>query len=165
MRTTSAGLALPTALILAAPAGLSAQSPGTPGPDGFWRWALAEVRSQGGGGAIEAGAEKRGPSGWHQIRLGALGIDLDAAPGRRDGRVGASDLEALLGARTLESLLDRAGRPSTSIRFLNGRWQMSAGPPGSRILQIRVIDHPLAEVNDLNGDGRPEAVLIYRAGS
>ncbi len=165
MRTTSAGLALPTALILAAPAGLSAQSPGTPGPDGFWRWALAEVRGQGGEGAMQTGSEGAEAASWEQARLGALGINLDAGPGRRDGRVGASDLEALLGARTLESLLDRAGRPSTSIRFLNGRWQMNAGPPGARILQIRVIDRPLAEVNDLNGDGRPEAVLIYRAGS
>lgn len=165
MRTTSAGLALPAALILAAPAGLSAQSPGAPGPDGYWTWALAEVRGQGGEGAMQAGAEPPGTPSWERVRLGALGINLDAASGRRDGRVGASDLEALLGGGTLQSLLDRAGHPSTSIRFLNGRWQLGAGPAGARILQIRVVDRPLAEVNDLDGDGRPEAVLVYRSGS
>lgn len=168
MRTSNTVVALPAALLLAAPAVLPAQnstrSPGAAGPDGFWHWALAEVR-----GAAEAPAAARtppgaGPSaGWERVRLDAPGIDLDA-PGRRDGRVGASDLRSLLGTRALEELLIRAGHPSTSIRFLNGRWQLAAGPAGARILQIRVVDRPLAEVNDLNGDGRVDAVLVYRTG-
>ena len=166
MRTSRAALVLPAALLLAAPAVLPAQnparSPGAPGPDGLWHWALAEVR-----GAEEASAAARtapgaGPfAGWERVRLDALGMNL-GAPGRRDGRVGASDLRALLGTRALEELLIRAGHPSTSIRFLNGRWQLAAGPAGARILQIRVVDRPLAEVNDLNGDGRVDAVLVYR---
>ena len=163
MRTSNAALALPTALLLSAPAGLAAQSPGAPGPDGFWRWALAEVRSGAGTPAARAapGGERRGS--WERVRLGSLGVPLDASPGRRDGRVGASDLEALLGTRALDSLLTRAGHASTSARFLNGRWQLNAGPPGARILQIRVVDRPLAEVNDLDGDGRVDVVLVYRA--
>lgn len=164
MRTSNAALALPTALLLSAPAGLSAQSPGTPGPDGFWRWALAEVRSGAETATVRSGAGEERRGTWERVRLGALGIALDASPERRDGRVGASDLEALLGNRALESLLDRAGHTGTSARFLNGRWQRSAGPPGARILQIRVVDRPLAEVNDLDGDGRVEALLLYRTG-
>jgi len=163
MRTSNAALALPTALLLSAPAGLPAQSPGAPGPDGFWRWALAEVRT-GAETAARTGVAREHRGRWERVRLGALGIALDASPGRRDGRVGASDLEALLGDRALESLLTRAGHTATSARFLNGRWQLSAGPPGARILQIRVVDRPLAEVNDLDGDGRVDALLLYRSG-
>lgn len=159
MRTASAGLALPTALILAAPGGLAAQSPGAPGPDGYWRWALAEVRS--GGGAAADGVRS---GRWERVRLGPPGITLDPPPGRRDGRVGASDLEGLVGRRALRTLLNRAGHASTSTRFLNGRWQLAAGPAGARILQIRIVDRPLAEVNDLDGDGRVDALLIYRGG-
>ncbi len=166
MRTSSAALALPTALLLSAPAGLSAQSPGAPGPDGFWRWALAEVRS-GAGTVARSGPDGERRGSWERVRLGAVDITLDASRGRRDGRVGASDLEALLGDRALESLLARAGAgstSSTSARFLNGRWQMRAGPPGARILQIRIVDRPLAEVNDLDGDGRVDVLLVYRGG-
>jgi len=168
MRTSNAALALPMAVLLTAPAGLQAQtpsrSPGTPGPDGFWRWALAEVRGSPGAGAATRAVPGAARSGrWERVRLDALGINL-GAPGRRDGRVGASGLRALLGRRALEELLLRAGHRSTSIRFLNGRWQLAAGPPGARILQIRVVDRPLAEVNDLDGDGRVDAVLVYRTG-
>lgn len=165
MRNSNAALALPTALLLSAPAGLPAQSsPGAPGPDGFWRWALAEVRSGAETAAVRTGAGGENRGSWERVRLGELGIALDASPQRRDGRVGASDLEALLGNRALESLLTRAGHTATSSRFLNGRWQLSAGPPGAHILQIRVVDRPLAEVNDLDGDGRVDALLLYRSG-
>lgn len=166
MRTSRAALALPAALLIAAPSALPAQNPargpGAPGPDGFWRWALAEVRGAGEASAAARTAPGAGPStGWERVRLDAPGINL-GTPGRRDGRVGASDLRALLGTRALEELLLRAGHQSTSVRFLNGRWQLTAGPIGARILQIRVVDRPLAEVNDLDGDGRVDAVLVYR---
>lgn len=169
MRTSNTAVALPAALLLATPVVLPAQNParssGAPGPDGFWHWALAEVRAAGEASAAVRTPSGAGPSaGWERVRLDALGINL-GAPGRRDGRVGASDLRALLGTRALEELLLRAGHPSTSIRFLNGRWQLAAGPAGARILQIRVVDRPLAEVNDLNGDGRVDAVLVYRTGN
>lgn len=168
MRTSNAALVLPAALLLAAPAGLSAQnrtgSPGAPGPDGFWHWALAEVRGDDRTSVAARSAPGGGPSErWERVRLDAREIDL-GTPGRRDGRVGASGLRTLFGPRVLEELLLRGGLRSTSARFLNGRWQLAAGPAGARILQIRVVDRPLAEVNDLDGDGRVDAVLVYRPG-
>ena len=59
--------------------------------------------------------------------------------------------------------MDRAG-VEASASFINGRWQEGAGPPDARVLQLRVVDRPLAEITDLDADGRAEAVLLYRPG-
>lgn len=143
-------------LALALPARAEAQareaSAGA-GDAGFWRWALADVR----------GGDRRSPTPWARVGMDGLRLGESDRPPRRDGRLGSSDLASILGGEALDRLLARAGADAAR-GFLNGRWQRRAGPPRARILQVRVVDRPLAEITDLDADGRADAVLVYRPG-
>lgn len=180
---------VPTALlVLGAPAAAAAQAPGSDGD--FWRWALDEVRDgqevrapvQAAGNASgpafcrsglghpvhgrswcrQKGFEL-GPQPWVRVPLEDVHLGESERSRRFDGRLGSGDLTGILGNEVLRRLLRRA-EVDASPGFLNGRWQEGAGPPGARILQIRVVDRPLAEISDLDADGRADAVLLYRPG-
>lgn len=188
MRTTTGTLVLSTLIVLGAPSGAAAQDAGPAAVADFWRWALDEVRN---GAEVEAPVRAAGPAAappfcrsglghpvhgrawcrrqgfalgplpWVQARIGDVRLGESERPRRFDGRLGARDLAAILGEDVLRRLLDEAGRDA-SVSFLNGRWQDGVAGPGARVLQIRVVDRPLAEISDLDADGRAEAVLLYR---
>lgn len=67
------------------------------------------------------------------------------------------DLEDLLGRRTVQRLAGETERGGT----LAGRWVQPHG--SARVLQIRAGRQPLAELSDLDGDGRVDLALVYRA--
>ena len=168
MRTETATLAVTAALVFAAPAGLHAQEPVPGDGDGFWHWALAEVRRDADdhpatSPALATDDGETRASSWQVVPFGSLELEASGQRRRADGRVGASDLRRLIGPRALERLLEAAGFAPSSSRYLNGRWQLEAGPAGGHILQIRVVDRPLAEINDVDGDGRVDAVLVHRS--
>lgn len=188
MRTTTRTLVLSTLIVLGAPSAAAAQEAGPGAAGDFWRWALDEVREA---GEAEAPVRAAGPTAappfcrsglghpahgrawcrrqgfalgplpWVRARLGDVRVGESERPRRFDGRLGARDLVAILGEDVLRRLLDEAGREASSS-FLNGRWQDGVAGPDVRVLQIRVVDRPLAEINDLDADGRAEAVLLYR---
>lgn len=188
MRTTTGTLVLSTLIVLGAPSGAAAQDAGSAAAADFWRWALEGVRQDREVGApVRAAQGRRGPafcrSGlghpvhgrawclrkgfglgavpWVRIGLDGVRVGATERPRRFDGRLGSRDLAAILGEDVLRRLLEEAGRDA-SVSFLNGRWQDGVAGPGARVLQIRVVDRPLAEINDLDADGRAEAVLLYR---
>lgn len=194
MRTTTVKLFVSTLLVLGAPAAVAAQAPGNTATGEFWRWALDEVRDErqergpaasavraarsGGGPAFcrsgvghpvhgrdwcrQKGFDP-GPLPWIRVPLEDVRLGESERPRRFDGRLGPRDLVGILGEGVLRRLLERAGVEASSS-FLNGRWQEGVGAPDARVLQVRVVDRPLAEINDVDGDGRPEAVLLYRPG-
>lgn len=61
----------------------------------------------------------------------------------------------MLGEVILGRLLQRSGARPDALR---GRWLDLAGPEG-RALQLRAGDRPLAELSDLDGDGRVDVGL------
>ena len=73
-----------------------------------------------------------------------------------DELVGSADLEVILG----RPVFDRLRRHShwEDHADLRGRW-IDAGRRG-RALQVRAGDVPLAELSDLDGDRRVDAVLV-----
>lgn len=188
MRTTTAILVLTTLIVVGAPSAAAAQEAGPVTAADFWRWALDEVRE---GGDVEAPVRAAGPAAappycrsglghpvhgrawcrrqgfapgplpWVRARLADVRLSESERPRRFDGRLGTRDLAAILGEDVLRRLLDEAGIDA-SVSFLNGRWQDGVAGPDARVLQIRVVDRPLAEINDLDADGRAEAVLLYR---
>lgn len=154
MRTISVVAVMLGLLVTGFPAPGGAQAPEGRSDAGFWRWALADVRRGGAGPAVP----------WVQVRLDGFRLEESARPPRRDGRLGSSDLGAILGEAVLGRLLERAGVEAPR-GFLNGRWQEGVASSGARVLQVRVVDRPLAEISDLDGDGRADAVLLYRPGA
>lgn len=165
MRATRTGLTLSMALLLCGPVALSGQSGQAASPEDFWPWALAEVGESGATVAAAGRANAGTPARWTRLRpVSGLQVYPEDAGWRADGRLGATDLRAVLGEDLLARLLERTGHDREAAPYLNGRWAREAGPPRARVLQIRVVDRPLAEVNDLDGDGRVDVVLVHRAG-
>lgn len=192
MRTTTVRLLVSTLLVLGAPAAVAAQAPGDGATGEFWRWALDEVREErqereAAPGAARAARSAGGPafcrSGmghpvhgrdwcrqkgfdpgplpWIRVALEDVRLGESERPRRFDGRLGPRDLAGIVGEGVLRRLLERAG-VEASPSYLNGRWQEGIAAGEARVLQIRVVDRPLAEINDLDGDGRVDAVLLYR---
>lgn len=192
MRTTTVNLFVSTLLVLGAPAAVAAQDSGDAATGDFWRWALDEVRDerQQRGAAPAAARASRsgggppfcrsgvghpvhgrdwcrrkgfdpGPLPWVRVPLERVPLGRSERPRRFDGRLGPRDLAGILGEGVLRRLLERAGAEA-SPSFLNGRWQEDVDVPDARVLQVRVVDRPLAELNDLDGDGWADAVLLYR---
>lgn len=97
-----------------------------------------------------------GPVPWLRVDLG--GVIFGGGP--RDGRLGPDDLVETLGREAVGGILgraDAADRPGE----VTGRWKQIEGAD-ARVLQLRAGTTPLAELNDLDGDGEVDAALIYR---
>lgn len=194
MRTTTVKLFLSMLLVFGAPAAVAAQAPGDGATGDFWRWALDEVRGErqereampaaagparsGGGPAFCRSGVGHPVHGrdwcrrkgfdpgslpWVRVPLEDVRLGKSERPRRFDGRLGPRDLADILGQGVLRRLLERAG-VDASPSFLNGRWQEGIAAADARVLQVRAVDRPLAEINDLDGDGRVDAVLLYRPG-
>ena len=189
MRTTTGFLVASTLFVLGASSPAGAQAPAERTGADFWRWALADVREDESRAPVRATRSGSGPAfcrtgvghpvhgrawclrkgfglgpvPWARARLDGVRLGESDRPRRFDGRLGSRALAAILGEEVLERLLDRAG-VDASTSFLNGRWQEAAGRPEARVLQLRVVDRPLAEITDLDADGRADAVLVYRPG-
>lgn len=189
MRNTTPQLVLAALLVLGVPAAAAAQAPGSGTGADFWRWALAELgdrregvrapvrAARGGPGpafcrsgvghpvkgrawCLRKGFEL-GPVPWIRVPLGDVRLGESERRPRPDGRLGSGDLSGILGDEVLRRLLERA-EMDASVSFLNGRWQEGAGSPDARILQVRLVDRPLAEISDLDADGRADVVLLYK---
>jgi hypothetical protein len=66
----------------------------------------------------------------------------------------------ILGEVVLGRIEDR-GRRFGGTAPVSGRWAPT-GRRGERVLQIRAGQIPLAELSDLDGDGRIDAILFYQ---
>ncbi|HEX7119681.1 MAG TPA: hypothetical protein VF212_12880 [Longimicrobiales bacterium] len=88
--------------------------------------------------------------GWGDIVFGDVG--------RREASLGRGTLIDILGD-VVFGRLSEAGRRSGGGP-LQGRW-LRAGGYGGDVLQVRSGDRPLAELTDLDGDGRVDAVLLF----
>lgn len=103
-----------------------------------------------------------GGVGWRRLDLGEV-IFRDL-PRRNRGILDRSDLGALLGTAVLDRLLDEAlGHHYRERHYrdrrripLTGRWLEASG---TRVLQLRAGDRPLAELGDLDRDGVVEVLL------
>lgn len=98
-----------------------------------------------------------GDSPWRWVELGD--IVLGDRPGA-DGRLGPDDLAGVLGREALEEVLGRAGVDERA--GVTGRWARPGD--GARVLQLRSGARPVAELNDLDGDGRVDAALVFGHG-
>lgn len=165
---------------LALPETGRAQSHDQQASPGWWNWALADQGGQGRGVPGKGPAFCRSGAGhpvhgrqWcldHGFGLGGRGWQRASWDGvvfhertgfvRPDGRLGASELRQLLGAEVFGRLADVARQERRSGDFLNGRWAPTDGRR-ARVLQVRVTDEPLAELSDVDGDGRVDAVLLH----
>lgn len=97
---------------------------------------------------------------WDVLDLGD--VIFGDGPRRRD-RLGLEDVIAVLGRETLDVILGRS--PARSRRDLNGRWRrVETGAGEGRVLQLRTGTTPVAELNDVDGDGRVDAVLVFEGG-
>lgn len=92
--------------------------------------------------------------GWDDVVL--------RAPRGQDRRPGAVDRGGLIDilGDVVFGRLTAEGRQLGASEPLNGRWIRGDG--GANVLQIRSGTLPVAELTDLNGDGRADAVLISR---
>lgn len=94
--------------------------------------------------------------GWEDVVLGTPRYPTSRYPDRtRVDRGGLLDVlgDVVLGRLMAESRLSDTDR-------LSGRWLSPGGR--ARVLQVRAGSIPLAELSDLDGDGRVDAVLIPR---
>ena len=97
---------------------------------------------------------------WDVLDLGD--IIFGDGPRRRD-RLGLEDVIAVLGHETLDVILGRS--PARSRGDLTGRWRRVETSAGQgRVLQLRAGTTPVAELNDVDGDGRVDAVLVFEGG-
>lgn len=76
---------------------------------------------------------------------------------RRQGSLSRDDVLETLGQVVFGRVDDHRRRLGASDP-LSARWQTEAN--GARVLQIRSGSRPVAEMTDLNGDGRADLVLI-----
>jgi hypothetical protein len=94
------------------------------------------------------------PRGWDDVILRApRGQD------RRSGAVDRGGLIDVLGDVVFGRITAEGARLGAS-EPLTGRWVQGEG--GAAVLQIRSGVRPVAELTDLNGDGRVNAVLVSR---
>lgn len=103
-----------------------------------------------GGGVFDTRWDDRG---WEDVILRApRGAD------RRSGVLDRGGLIDILGDVVYGRLATEGSRLGTTAP-LNGRWLRA---DGASILQIRSGSRPVAELTDLNGNGRVDAVLVAR---
>lgn len=100
-----------------------------------------------------------GPIPWILIDLGDI---VFGGRGPRDGRLGTGDLLEVLGREALEGILGRA-HAADRRGEVTGRWKQVDGIEG-RVLQLRAGTTPVAELNDLDGDGKVDRALLYEGG-
>ncbi|HEX6939790.1 MAG TPA: hypothetical protein VF158_10290 [Longimicrobiales bacterium] len=94
-------------------------------------------------------------SGWRRVGWGDIVFGTVGRPG---GSFGRGTLIDILGDVVFGRLVDAGGRAGGGA--LEGRW-LRAGRHGGHALQVRVGARPLAELTDLDGDRRVDAVLLF----
>lgn len=94
-----------------------------------------------------------GDAVWRRVDVGDV---LLGQPGERDP-VEEPDLVEILGDVILGRVLEASGLAQRDD--LSGRWTRSASGE-ARVLQLRAGERPLAELTDLEGDGRVDVVLV-----
>lgn len=101
---------------------------------------------------------------WRRGRRGGGPLEeiIFRIPGgeRRRGDLERSDLVDILGEVVFGRIAEEGAR--TGVQGpIAGRWLEAEG--GARILQLRVGSAPLAELTDLDGDGRVDVLLLNEA--
>ncbi|MEX2570745.1 MAG: hypothetical protein WD737_05520 [Gemmatimonadota bacterium] len=91
--------------------------------------------------------------GWEDIIFGA-------PDRRRSGTLNGGGLADVLGGRIYSRLVE-VSRAAGGGESLVGRWVRTGGT--ASVLQIRSGSLPIAELTDVNGDGRVDAVLVPRS--
>jgi hypothetical protein len=167
--------ALAAGLLLAAPPGAAAQS--TIGSDGWWDWAVPVVEGrgqqarQGQGPPFCRGNRPQGhpvhgrewcrakgwTANWNRTRWDDAVLRL---PDRRRSGVYEQDTLSDILGRVIYGRVDGQRRQLGAAGPLQGRWIDGRG--GARVLQIRAGGIPIAELSDLNGNGRADVVLLNR---
>lgn len=94
-----------------------------------------------------------GDAVWRRIDVGDV---LLGRPGDRQ-RVEEPDLVEVLGDVILGRVLEASGLGDRAD--LSGRWTSSSSGE-ARVLQLRASERPVAELTDLDGDGRVDVVLV-----
>ncbi len=163
--------ALAAGLLIAAPHAAAAQS--TIGNDGWWDWAVPVVEGrrqnarQGQGPPFCRGNRPQGhpvhgrawcqAKGW-QANWNRTRWDDARLPDRRRGTVYEHDTLAEALGRVVFGRLEGQRRQLGASGDMQGRWVDGSG--GARVLQIRAGGIPIAELTDLNGNGRVDVVLL-----
>lgn len=104
--------------------------------------------------------------GWDGWRRGDLGDIIFRRYPRRHGSIlDHGGVEEILGEIILGRLLDggaygRTGRSRTGR--ITGRW-LELADPGARVLQVRSDGRALAELSDLDRDGRVDVLLLVES--
>lgn len=113
------------------------------------QWCRDKGFGHGGGGILNRRWDDRG---WDDVILRApRGTD------RRQGALDRGGLIDVLGDIVFGRIAAEGSRLG-GVDPLTGRWL--AGDEGATVLQIRAGSVPVAELTDLNGNGRADAVLI-----
>ena len=115
-------------------------------PTKGWQWCVDKGWAN--GAAPSWGWEQQG--GWSDV------IFRNPAP-RQGGQVGNRSMGSILGDIVL-GRLTRTGMDSGLSGPVDGRWLPLSN--GGSVLQVRMGGYPLAELADLNRDGRADAVLL-----
>lgn len=85
------------------------------------------------------------------------GVVFERRP--RSGTFGERVLEEILGRRVVAGLLSHRSDLGLGDELV-GRWMVPDDRPRARVLQVRAGGVPLAELTDLNGDGRADVALL-----
>lgn len=95
---------------------------------------------------------------WDVVDLGD--VIFGDGPRRRD-RLGLADVVAVLGHEALDVILGRSHLRDRR-RDVTARWRrVETGAGEGRVLQLRAGATPLAELSDVDGDGRVDATVIF----
>lgn len=100
-----------------------------------------------------------GSARWRPRDLGD--VVFDPRPRRRAdrGSFGERALEDILGESTFGQLVSHRGTLGID-EGLEGRWHVPRERDSARVLQVRSGGLPIAELSDLDGDGRVEVALV-----
>jgi hypothetical protein len=96
--------------------------------------------------------------GWDRWRpYDPSGVVFERRP--RSGTFGERVLGEILGRMVVDGLVSHRSDLGLGGE-LEGRWFVPRGRPRARVLQVRAGDVPLAELTDLDGDGRADVALL-----
>lgn len=176
-RIVTTTLAVAAGLLIAAPQDAAAQT--RVGNDGWWDWAVPAVESgrrearrgngppfcRNGRGHPVHGLEWCEAKGWSANWQRTVWDDviLRAPRDRRDRVYEQDSLGEILGSVIFGRLDAQRHQVGAHGAPLQARWVSGRG--GARALQVRAGGVPIAELTDLNGDGRADVVLLNRPGS
>jgi hypothetical protein len=159
-------------LLLIAPQGAAAQS--VIGSDGWWDWAAPVMDGRGQqarqgqgppfcrgnrpGGHPVHGSEWCRAKGWQATWSRTRWDDaVLRSPGPRRGVYEQDSIADILG-RVVFGRVESQRRRLGADGPMQGRWVQGRG--GAQVLQIRAAGIPIAELTDLNGNGRIDVVLL-----